>query len=131
MSTHSKQAAQLARQLFKLSLEDGLVAPERVAGVLEYLEKHRPANPILVLKAYHRLIANELGRSEAHVEHAGALPNAVLQALTASLSTKYGRRVTASAAANPALIAGLRVRVGDDLYESSIAGQLSALAEAV
>ena len=32
---------------------------------------------------------------------------------------------------NPALLAGLRVHIGDDIYESSVAGQLDALASAV
>ncbi len=65
MSAHSKKAILLARQLFKMSLENGVVSPERVSGVLEYIEKHRPANPVMVLKAYRRLIATELARSEA------------------------------------------------------------------
>jgi F-type H+-transporting ATPase subunit delta len=131
MSAHSKQALLLARTLFKLSLDNGAVAPERVAGVLAYLEKTRPANPVLVLKAYRRLIATELARSEAVVEYAGSIAGTVLQSLATALSAKYGRRVTATAVPNPALIAGLRVRVGDDLYEASIAGQLADLAATV
>jgi F-type H+-transporting ATPase subunit delta len=131
MSAHSKKAALLARQLFKLSLENGVVSAERVAGALVYLEKSRPANPVMVLKVYRRLIATELARSEAAVEHAGSLPPSVLQSLTTSLTAKYQRPITATATANPALIAGLRVRVGDDLYEASVAGQLAALTEAV
>ena len=39
MSAQSKKAQQLARQLFKTSLVDGAVSAERVAGVLEYVEK--------------------------------------------------------------------------------------------
>ena len=131
MSAHSKKALLLARQLFKLSLENGSVSPERVSGALAYLEKNRPANPVMVLKAYRRLIATELGRSQALVEHAGAIAGTVLESLTSALTAKYKRRITATATANPALIAGLRVRVGDDLYEASVSGQLAALAETV
>jgi F-type H+-transporting ATPase subunit delta len=131
MSAHSKKAALLARQLFKLSVENGLVSPERVSGVLAYVEKSRPANPMMVLKAYERLIATELARSEAVIEYAGTLPATVLASVTAALTAKYQRPVTASAVPNPDLIAGLRIRVGDDLYEASVAGQLAALASAV
>jgi F-type H+-transporting ATPase subunit delta len=131
MSAHSKKAVLLARQLFKLSLENGAVSAERVAGVLGYLEKSRPANPVMILKAYQRLIATELARSEATVEHAGTIASTVLQSLTSALTAKYGRPITATAIANPALLAGLRVRVGDDLYEASVAGQLAALAASV
>lgn len=131
MSAQTKQAQQLARQLFQLSLADGAVSAERVAGVLEYVEKHRPAHPVQVLKAYHRLIAAEIAKSRALVEHAGDIGQDVLQSIEATMSQRYGRSITAAARRNDALIAGVRVRVADDVYESSIAGQLNALAEAV
>jgi len=43
------------------------------------------------------------------------------------MTKKYARPVTASAKANPSLLAGLRIRVGSDVYESSVAGQLANL----
>lgn len=131
MSPRDKQAQQLARQLAQLSVVDGVVSPERVAGVLEYLEKHRPANPVQVLKAYHRLIAAEIARSRAVVEHAGAVDDQVLRSIEQAMSRRYGRPITATARPNDTLIAGLRVRVADDVYEASISSQLAALANAV
>jgi F-type H+-transporting ATPase subunit delta len=131
MASRVKPIRALARQLLKLSVVDGVVSPERVAGVLAYLEKSRPANQVPVLKAYRRLIAVEIAKSEAIVEHAGPVTSQALDAIASDLSRKYGRRVTAIARPNPALLAGLRVHVGDDTYEASVAGQLSALAAAV
>jgi F-type H+-transporting ATPase subunit delta len=126
----NKQTQQLARQLFKLSLVDGRISEERVAGVLGYVEKLQPAHPLALLKAYHRLIATEIAKGQAVVEHAGVVSDSILQTIAASMTTRYGRAITASTRANPALLAGLRVRVGDDVYESSISGQLSTLASA-
>jgi F-type H+-transporting ATPase subunit delta len=131
MAAHGKKAQQLARQLFKLSLVDGSVSAERVSGVLAYLEKHRPANPLMVLRAYARLVAADVARSQAVVEHAGSINDAALSAIAAAMTKKYGRQVRATAKKNDALLAGLRVRVGDDTYESSVAGQLAALGAAV
>ena len=126
-----KQTQQLARQLFKLSFENGQITAERVAGVLGYVEKIQPPQMVAVLKAYQRLVATELGRGQAVVEHAGAVSPSVLQAIAAQLTQKYARPVTTTAKANPALLAGLRVRIGDDIYENSVSSQLGALAEAV
>jgi F-type H+-transporting ATPase subunit delta len=131
MAKPAKQAQQFARQLFKLSVMNGVVTAERVAGVMEYMEKHKPANPVMVLKAYYRLIATELAKSEAIVEHAGAITDATLAAIAAAMTKKYGRAVTATAKPNPALLAGLRVHVSDDVYESSVSSQLAALSAAV
>src|SRR5580693_3729867 len=107
MPAPAKQARSLARQLFKLSVENGVVSAERVAGVLAYVDKHRVARPMAVLKAYQRLIATEVAKSEAQVEHAGALPEPALKAIAEQLSKKYARPVSATAKSNPALLAGI------------------------
>ena len=131
MASGKKQIQLLARQFYKLSVVDGVLSTDRVAGVLEYIEKHRPANTLAVLKAYQRLVAAEFARGQAVVEHAGFVNSAALDAIAAALSKKYSRPVSWVAKPNPALLAGLRVRVGDDTFESSVAGQLGALAAAV
>lgn len=131
MSAQSKKAQQLARQLFKTSLVDGAVSAERVAGVLEYVEKHQPAHAMLVLKTYHRLIAQEVARSQAVVEHAGQVSASILQSISDAMTKRYQRPISTLAKPNPSLLAGLRVRVGDDVYENSVAGQLAALAARV
>jgi F-type H+-transporting ATPase subunit delta len=127
----SKQTKLLAKQLFKLSVVNGEVSAERVAGVLGWVEKHAPRQSLALLKAYHHYIAAEIARSRAVVEHAGNVNAAALAAIEAAMTRKYSRKVTAVAKPNAALLAGMRVRVGSDVYESSVAGQLAALSASV
>lgn len=131
MASGKKQISQLARQFFKLSLVDGRLSEERVAGVLGYLEQHPPAKPLAVLRAYRRLVAGEVAKGLAVVEHAGPVSPAALAAIASAMSARYARPVAASAKPAAGLIAGLRVRVGDDVYESSVSGQLAALSASV
>jgi F-type H+-transporting ATPase subunit delta len=131
MASQAKAAQHLARTLFRLSVVNGAVSDERVGGVLEYIRKEKIPHKPAVLRAYHRLVAAEVARSVAAVEHAGSLEAGSLESIAAAMTKKYGRKVSATATANPALLAGLRVRVGDDTYESSVAAQLEALASAV
>jgi len=126
----SKASQQLARQLFALSLVDGLVSESQVEGVLAYLEKHPPAQPLAVLEAYRRLIARELAKGELVVEHAGPIAEGILRSLEGAFTQKYKRQVTARGVHNASLIAGLRLHIGDDLYEASVAQQLSQLSVA-
>jgi F-type H+-transporting ATPase subunit delta len=123
----SKQSQQFARQLFRLSIEGGQISAERVAGVLAYLAQHPPRQPLAVLRHYHRLVAGQLARNRALVEHGGPVDDGLLRAIEAAFTRKYQRPVAATARPNPDLIAGLRVRVGDDVYEASVAGQLAVL----
>lgn len=131
MAAAAKQIQLLARQLFKLSIVDGVVSPDRVAGVLQYVEKNAPAHSVLALKAYRRLIATELAKSEALVEHAGAVTPSALTAIASTMTKKYGRPITTATRPHAKLLAGLRVRVGDDIYESSISSQLATLSLSV
>jgi F-type H+-transporting ATPase subunit delta len=116
------------KQLVQLSLVNGRVSSEQVAGVLEYLEKHPPARPQVVLGYYRDLIAAELAKGEARIEHAGPVAPEAVAAIAAAMTRRYGRPVEAVTLPNPALFAGLRVRVADDVFESSVSGQLAALA---
>ncbi|MCU0793698.1 MAG: F0F1 ATP synthase subunit delta [Opitutaceae bacterium] len=130
MAAFSAKSRAFVKQLVQLSLIDGRVSSEQVAGVLAYLEKNPPARLQAVLLAYHKAIAAELAKSEARVEHAGPVAPEALSAIAAALGKRYGRAVTTTAKPNPALLAGIRVRIADDVYESSVAGQLQALASA-
>jgi F-type H+-transporting ATPase subunit delta len=128
MSARGKQARQFARQLFAMSVVDGALSTERVEGVLAWLEAHPPADRLGTLRAYQQLVVAEVARGQAVVEHAGAVSEFTLHNVAAALAAKYGRPIAAVARPNAALVAGLRVRVGDDVYESSIAGHLAGLA---
>jgi F-type H+-transporting ATPase subunit delta len=130
MATGKTQIQQLARQLFKLSFVDGRLSSEQVAGVLDYVEQAHAANALAILKAYRRLVAVEVAKGSAIVEHAGPVADNVLAAIAASLTKRYHRPVTTTAKADPALLAGLRVRIGDDVFESSVSGQLAVLSAA-
>ena len=126
-----KKTKLLAKQLFKLSLFNGQVSPEHVAGVLDYVEKTAPRHPLQLLKLYQQAIVTELAKSNAVVEHAGPVSETTLQLIAAAMTKKYSRPVTATAKPNAKLLAGLRLRIGSDVYESTVAGQLATLSNAV
>ena len=131
MASANKQIQQLAKEYFKLSFAGGALSAERVGGVLAYIEKHRPAHTVAVLKAYQRLVAAEVARGQALVEHAGPITPGVLASIESSMTKKYSRPIAPVTRPNDKLLAGFRVRVGDDLYESSVAGHLATLAQSV
>jgi F-type H+-transporting ATPase subunit delta len=99
--------------------------------VLAYIETHRPPHAVAVLKEFQRLVKAEIDRSQAVVEHAGPVQDSLVTSIAQSMTQRYRRPITGVARRNDSLLAGLRVRIGDDVYESSIAGQLAALANAV
>ena len=123
-----KKTKLLARQLFKLSLADGQVSADQVSGVLGWVNKHSPRHPLALLKLYQRLITTELAQSQAPSSpHAGPLAAGVIAQIEQALTKKYHRPIKATATPDATLLAGIRVRIGDDVYESSVANQLASL----
>lgn len=123
----SKKTAAIARQLFKLSLVNGRLSEERVGGALAWVEKHRPPNSLAVLRAYRHLVRAEVNRNRAVIEYAGDAQSSLFAVIAESMSHRFGRPIEAAPRARPELIAGLRVQVGCDIFENTVAGQLAAL----
>ncbi len=122
-----KQITHYAKGLLKLSLENGQFSEERAAAVLQVLEKNPPRNYASVLKEYLKLVQREVANSTAAIEFAGELSPTALEAIKSKFTAHYGRPIAVTASPNADLIAGLRVRVGCDVYDSSVAGALKEL----
>jgi F-type H+-transporting ATPase subunit delta len=131
MSSRQKLADEV-RRLRELSLDNGAVSQERVTAILKALADSRKSHELRpLLRAYLAVMRREVAKGEARVEFAGTLPETVKASLATHFSKTYGRPVTVTATPNPALLAGFRVRIGDDVYDTSAAGHLAKLSDAL
>ncbi len=74
-----------------------------------------------------RLARAKAGEVEAVVETARPLEAAEADALAAQLTKLSKKRVVIRTEVNPEVIAGVRVRIGNTLYDGSLLGELEAL----
>lgn len=118
-----------ARKLVELSLDaEGQPSAERVAAVLETLRDEQPAaRQRQLLRQYAHYMDAAVRRSEARIEYAGPEPKDVAAQIAAELGKQYGRKLTPRFVNNEALLGGLRVTVGDDVYDASVATRLQNL----
>ncbi|MDR2512453.1 MAG: F0F1 ATP synthase subunit delta [Puniceicoccales bacterium] len=118
-----------ARLFAALSLDaTGAPSVERVQAILETLETTRsPALLRSLYRAFHDALRREIIRGEVHIEHAGSLEPGTEKHIAALFTKRLGRPVTASTTETPALIAGMRIRVGDDIYDASLRNILDRL----
>jgi F-type H+-transporting ATPase subunit delta len=82
-----------------------------------------------ILQYFHRLVRLEVERRSARVESARALSPELQAAVQANLAQSYGSGLTVQFAPNPALVGGLRIKVGSDVFDGSVDARLTALAE--
>ena len=120
-----------AKKLAELSMQDGLVSSDKVEAVLATLRQNPPRKPKTVLKHYLYYIKHAINRSRAVIEYAGKIEDHAVKTIENQLSQTYDRPIAATSLQNNALIAGLRISIGDDIYDASVAGRLANLEKSV
>jgi len=127
-----KKITQLAKKLVELSKDDkGVVTEALVGEVLAGLKQMQVRKHVSVLKSYLTYLRREIALQTAVVSTPSNLSEAALKEIEANFSKIYGRAISAETKEDASLIAGVRVRVGDDVYDASVAGRLQRLAENV
>lgn len=125
----SKQARRDAKELFRDSFVNGALDENRVRQFVSKVAELKPRGYAMILSHYHRLIKLEIERRTARVESAAALSPELQSEVRNRLSGIYGQGLNISFAQNPALLGGLRIKVGSDVYDGSVQARLEGLAE--
>jgi F-type H+-transporting ATPase subunit delta len=123
----TKQARRDAKQLFRLCVANGLLDEGRVRQVVQRVGESRYRNRFNVLAQFRRLVQLDCSRHTATVESAMPLPPDMQVRVQVELSRMYGPGLNMSFAHIPALIGGMRVKVGSDVYDGSVQARLATL----
>jgi F-type H+-transporting ATPase subunit delta len=125
----SKQSRREAKQLFKSCVANGLLDENRARQAIEELLKLKPRGYVAILSHFERLVKLDIERRTAKIESAVPLAPEIQSRVQAGLTKHYGQGLAISFNQNPALIGGLRIQVGSDVYDGSVQARLNALQE--
>lgn len=125
----SKQARHDAKALFRSCVNNGLLDENRVRQAVQAIVAGKPRGYVAVLQQFQRLVKQDLDRRTAKVESSVTLSAQQENEVKADLNRRYGAGLNISFAQNPALLGGLRVQVGSDVYDGSVRARLEALRE--
>lgn len=123
----TRRTRRAARQLYRLCLVEGALDEARARLVAERLAASRRRGSLPVLSGFLRLVRLDRDRHSARVESAAPLPDKAREQIRSGLTRAYGAAIETSFAENPALIGGVRVKVGSDVYDGTIRARLAAL----
>lgn len=126
----SKQARREAKQLFRQCFAQGLLEDQRVRQVVQHLVQTKPRGYLGILSHFERLVRADVERRSARIESPVPLAPELQAKVTAGLTRLYGPGLNFAFAQNPALLGGLRIKVGSDVYDDTVHARLNALAEA-
>jgi F-type H+-transporting ATPase subunit delta len=125
----NKQSRRGAKQLFKSCQVDGQLAEERVRQAVSLVIEKKPRGYFGILQELQRLVKLDVSSRSARVESAVALTDAQQQNIRESLGRLKAGEVTVEFAENVDLIGGMRVKIGDDVFDGSVKMRLAALSE--
>ena len=126
----SKVAAATARRLFGLCQTDGRLDDNKLRSVVSRLVETKPRDFLAILSALQKLTRLEMERRKVTVESAVELDEASRGRVLDGLAKKYGADLVAVYQVNPSLLGGLRIRVGNDVFDGTVKGRLERLAAA-
>jgi F-type H+-transporting ATPase subunit delta len=95
------------------------------------LENGRLAALPEIAQQFHALVNAQGGVSDAVIESAFPIDPAQLADVVGTLEKRFGRKLNASVQVKPELIGGIRVVVGDEVLDTSVAARLQQMKAAL
>ncbi|AJG21456.1 MULTISPECIES: F0F1 ATP synthase subunit delta [Cupriavidus] len=91
------------------------------------VDNHRLSVLPEIAEQFHALKNDREGSADVEITSAFPLEGASLTDLVAALERKFGRKLQPSVAVDPSLIGGVRVKVGDEVLDTSVRARLAAM----
>ena len=123
----TKQIQNEAKHLFRLCLVNGSLDETRVRLVMRRVLESKHRGYLTLAAQFERLVRLDRAAHTAQVDSAIQLPDEMQASVEAGLLRVYGPGITTSFAESAALIGGMRIRVGSDVYDGSVRAGLAAL----
>jgi F-type H+-transporting ATPase subunit delta len=123
----SKESRKGARALYVASLTNGRLDVAKIRNVVTQVIERHPVGYGQILHEYHRLVRMEVERRTAVVESAAPLCITEEKKIEAVVKSRLGDDVRAEFIFDTDLIGGLRIRIGSQVYESTIRERLTRL----
>jgi F-type H+-transporting ATPase subunit delta len=123
----SKDIRRLSRNLVRASFVDGALDREKINSLVQSIIARKPRHYIPLLENYQRLLRLEVEKRRARIESASELDPEAGRQIVSGLQRKFGNSLTTEFVVNPALLGGVRVRVGSEVWDSSVRNRLERL----
>jgi len=116
-----------AKRLYQLCLVDGSLNEKRATQVVRLVIDSKRRRSMPLLKHFQRFVRLDREAHTANVETAVPLPPDLQTDVQARLKELYGPAIQTEFSLKPALIGGMRIKVGSDVYDGSVQSQLATL----
>jgi F-type H+-transporting ATPase subunit delta len=126
-----KQAKRKAKALFRAAQVNGVLDENKFQQAVRIIVEQRPRGLMAVLVHLRHLVKLDIDRRTARIESPAPLGAETETSLRNTLARRYGAGLQITFHVNPALIGGLRIHVGSDVFDGTVSGRLKRLEESL
>ena len=113
--------------MFRHSFTSSKLDEEKITEMVHSVIAKKPRRYVDILKDYQHLLQLEVEKRHAVIESATPLNRSVGDQIVANLKTRYGEDLTTEFRTNPELLGGLRIKIGNDVWDGSVKSRLNQL----
>jgi F-type H+-transporting ATPase subunit delta len=125
----TKEARKVSRLMLRNSFTSGKIDEEKISHMIHSVLAAKPRHYVDMLKDYQRLLHLEAEKRRAVIESATPLNRSLGDRIVENLKARYGDDLTTEFRTNPELLGGLRIKIGNDVWDGSVKSRLSQLQE--
>jgi len=111
--------------------EDGVLNEEKLSKSISFFGKQKPQDYRGILHELRKLVRLDMDKRTVYVESAKPLSSTETTRIVSSLTKKHGENLVFSYAINENLIAGLKVRVGSQVYDGTVLSKINRIANSI
>lgn len=123
----SKEARRAARKLFGFCMMDGRLDEAKVRELVKLLATKKPRHYMGMLSLIEKLVRHEVEKSTVTIESAVALSEPQVIEIRTKIQSRFKHPLTLTQKITPSLIGGLRVKIGSNVWDGSVAARLQQL----
>jgi len=122
-----REARKLSRELFGKAVRSGKLDPDLTRDIADLLVRKKPRHYVQVLKEFTRLVRLELSKYQVIVNSAEAVDSETEESIRQQLLARFPHATEFIFQVNPALIGGMRVQLGSDVWDGSVRSRIEQL----
>jgi|SRR3989344_6996214 len=126
---YTKQDLKTAKGIFDASVEDGKLDEPKLLSLVSGLRKLNPRNAKSILSALIKQVSNFYKKQTLVVESIEEVPQKYLDEISKKYEQKNSRPLKLEFKRNPSLLAGLKITLGDTVWDYSVSNTLDYFKE--
>ncbi len=127
----TKEARKVSRLMLRNSFTSGKLDEGKISHMVQSVLAAKPRHYVDLLKDYQRLLHLEMEKRRAVIESATPLNRSLGDRIVENLKARYGDDLTTEFRTNPELLGGLRIKIGNDVWDGSVKSRLNHLREQI